>query len=61
MEIKRAEGEGQAQCRGCKDRGKWNIQWCTFLYKIEGKEGLYCEDCMQQIKTENIIRSKEKI
>lgn len=60
MKIKRAEGEGQAQCRGCKDKGRWNVQWCTFLYEIEGLDGLYCHDCMQQIKLAYIHESKEE-
>lgn len=60
MKIKRSEGNGQAQCKRCKDKGKWNVQWYTFLYEIEGEEGLCCYDCIQQIKIENLIESRER-
>ena len=53
MKITQAKGEGQSQCRRCKELGKWNVQWCCFMYEIEGKEGHYCRECMEEIKKEN--------
>lgn len=50
LKINRAEGNGQAQCKGCKEKGKWNVQWCDFLYEAEEKEGLYCFDCVKEIR-----------
>ena len=42
MKITQAQGNGQGQCALCKKRGKWNVQWMCFLYKVEGKDGVYC-------------------
>lgn len=56
VEIKRAKGNGQAQCRGCKNKDKWNVQWCDFLYEIEGKEGLYCFNCVKEIRLNEAIK-----
>ena len=50
VNIKRCNGNGQAQCSGCKNKGKWNVQWSSFLYEVEGKEGLYCFDCVKEIR-----------
>lgn len=55
MKITRAKGEGQGQCRLCEQRGKWNRHWMCFLYKIEGKEGVYCSDCMNEIKLQKFL------
>lgn len=52
MKIKRAEGWGQGQCALCAKRGKWNRQWMTFLYEVEGKDGVYCEKCVKAMKIE---------
>lgn len=54
--IKRAEENGQAQCKGCKDKGKWNVQWCTMLYEVEGKESLYCFDCVKEIRLNEMMK-----
>ncbi len=54
--IKRAEGNGQAQCKGCKDKNKWNVQWCCHLYEVEGKEGLYCFDCVKEIRLNEAMK-----
>ena len=50
MKITQAQGNGQGQCTLCKKRGKWNVQWMCFLYKIDGKEGVYCKDCVNELK-----------
>lgn len=50
MKITRANGWGQGQCVLCAERGRWNRQWMTFLYEIEGKDGLYCENCVKAMK-----------
>lgn len=50
MKIKRADGYGQGQCALCAEHGRWNRQWMTFLYVIEGKNGLYCENCVKVMK-----------
>ena len=49
MKIAQAQGNGQGQCVLCKKRGKWNVQWTSFLYKIEGKDGVYCKNCADDL------------
>ena len=39
MKITQAQGNGQGYCALCRKRGKRNVQWMCFLYKIEGKKG----------------------
>ena len=52
MKFIRAEGHGQGSCRRCEEKGKWNRAWMCFLYRIEGKEGCYCWDCLKEIERE---------
>ena len=52
MNITKCRGEGQGSCKRCNDRGKWNIMWMCFLYRIEGMEGIYCSDCVREIEKE---------
>lgn len=42
--------EEQGSCKRCTDKGKWNRSWMPFLYKIEGYEGCYCAECVEEIK-----------
>lgn len=49
LKIMRCEGNGQSSCKGCKDKGIWNRHWVCFLYKIQGREGCYCEKCIKEI------------
>jgi hypothetical protein len=57
LKIIQCEGNGQGSCKGCSDKGIWNRNWMCFLYKIEGQDGLYCEECIKEImrKEENGI------
>lgn len=59
MKITQASGTGQGQCALCKKRDKYNVQWMTFLYKIEGKEGVYCKNCVDEIRIQNVIDSRK--
>lgn len=49
LKIIRCEGNGQSSCKRCEDKGIWNRNWMRFLYKIEGQDGLYCEECIKEI------------
>ena len=52
MKVVKCKGEGQGSCKRCKEKGKWNRAWMCFLYEIEGHEGIYCRDCVNEIKEE---------
>lgn len=58
MIITQAQGNGQGQCALCKKRGKWNVQWMCFLYEVEGKEGVYCKNCADELKMQDVVRRK---
>lgn len=46
-------GDGQGSCKRCLDNGKWGSIWMNFLYKIEGLNGCYCQDCVKEILKED--------
>lgn len=50
MKITQCKGEGQGSCSLCDERGIYNKIGMTFLYRIEGYEGRYCEKCVNEIK-----------
>ena len=58
MKITQAQGNGQGQCALCKKRGKWNVQWMCFLYKVEGKDGVYCKKCADELKMQAIVEER---
>lgn len=60
MKITQAQGNGQGQCALCKKRGKWNVQWMCFLYKIEGKDGVYCKSCADELKMQAIVAERSE-
>ena len=53
LKITQCQGEGQGSCKRCSDNGKWNRNWMCFLYKVEGREGCYCGDCIKEIQKES--------
>lgn len=52
IKITQCKGEGQGSCKRCNDKGVWNREWMCFLYKIEGLEGCYCRECVDEIMRE---------
>lgn len=56
--ITQCKGEGQGSCRRCDLNGKWNRTWMCFLYEIEGLEGCYCEDCVNEY-VRDVLREVE--
>lgn len=52
IKITQCHGECQGSCKRCEDNGKWNRNWMSLLYKIEGLDGCYCSNCVRDIKKE---------
>ena len=52
IKVSKCKGEGAGSCKRCTDRGKWNQNWMCFLYKIDGLDGCYCGDCVEEIRKE---------
>lgn len=44
--ITRRKGNGQTICKGCKDKGKFGLNWDSFLYNFN--EEAYCFDCLME-------------
>ena len=61
LKVTKLEGDGQAQCKGCKGKGKWNVSWCCFFYKIEGRDGAYCKDCVAEITGNEDVKKETAI
>lgn len=60
--ITKRNGHGQTECRGCKNKGKYALNWDCFLYNFDNEP--YCFDCLmeklEQFKQEN-ERLKRKV
>ena len=53
MKIRQlTEKNGQSQCRRCKELGIWHVEWTSFMYEIEGREGHYCWACAHDIENQ---------
>ena len=46
------KGNGQTECYGCKQKGKFILHWDCFLYTYDNKA--YCSDCLlEKLDKEN--------
>lgn len=50
LKVTRYEGEGQGTCARCLAKSGWNRYWMTMLYKVDGLPGLYCSQCVEQLR-----------
>lgn len=58
MKITKAIENKPGNCIRCKSLGRWSLNWIAFMYKIEGKDGLYCWECARKIKEEENEKNK---
>lgn len=58
MTVTRCEGHGLGSCKGCLDKGLWNRNWIDLMYKIEGREGIYCSEGVKKLKEEEPCQEK---
>ena len=53
--ITKRNGHRQTECRGCKNKGKFALNWDCFLYNFDNEP--YCFDCLmeklEQLQQEN--------
>ena len=47
--MKQCSGNGQGSYKMCKDKGVWNRYWMSFLYTVDGHEGIYCYECAKEL------------
>lgn len=52
MLIAQCKGNGQGSCKRCYENGRPYVNWCGWLYKIDGMIGSYCTDCVRDIAEE---------
>lgn len=50
--ARKCVGEGLGTCKRCCENGIWNRMWMCFLYEIEGLDGCYCYECVEELKME---------
>lgn len=56
MIVRTAQGEGQGECILCKKRGRYVRQWMRFLYEVQGRDGVYCAQCIKELTIYERIR-----
>lgn len=57
-------GDGQCECKSCKDKGKYNVSWTSWFYKLnENDKHVLCCNCLAEILIQNRIDKaiKDKI
>lgn len=56
MKYIKHTGEGQSLCSGCLVRGRQPINWDSMLTEVQYNSGtiigVYCSDCLKQLKTQ---------
>lgn len=52
IKATQCQGNGQGECKRCKELKGWGLNWTSFLYRIEGYEGQYCWKCVKEIEKE---------
>lgn len=55
LKVTQCSGEGHGSCKRCNDKGKWNMSWMCFLYRVEGLEGCYCTECIKEMEGEDEV------
>lgn len=48
--ITKRNGNGQTECVGCKEKGKFASIWDSWLYNFNGKP--YCQECLFEMLEE---------
>ena len=60
-DVLKCEGEGQWQCKRCKDRGIYNVSWTSWFYKLnKDDKGVLCSDCLREILIQNRVAEARK-
>ena len=63
-EVVHCLGDGQCECKFCKEKGKWSLSWTSWFYKLnENDEGVLCRNCLTEILIQRRIDKaiKDKI
>ena len=56
--ITKRKGNGQTECYGCKQKGKFALNWDSFLYTFDDKP--YCFDCLME-KLEQLYQKNQEL
>lgn len=41
-------GNGQCKCKSCEAKGKYNISWTVWFYRIDMDHDVMCYDCLKE-------------
>lgn len=52
LKVTKCKGDGQGECRRCKELTGFGLNWTSFLYRVEGYDGLYCGSCVKALEQE---------
>lgn len=55
--ITKRNGNGQTECYGCKQKGKFALKWDNWLYDYNDKP--YCLDCLMEMLEKLYQENKE--
>lgn len=61
FDVIHCKGDGQCKCKSCEEKGKWNVSWTSWFYKLsENDEGVMCRDCLTEILVQKRIDKTRK-
>lgn len=49
FEVLHCLGDGLCKCKSCEKKGKWNVCWTPWFYKLSEDDEVICEDCLREI------------
>ena len=58
MIITKRNGNGQTECYGCKQKGKFSLTWDCWLYNYNNKP--YCYNCLME-ELEQLNKEKQEL
>lgn len=47
-EVFNCRGNGQCQCKSCKDKGKYYVSWTDWFWKLTEDGEAICFDCLKE-------------
>lgn len=56
--ISKQNGEGQTECFGCKKKGRFGLNWDSFLYNYNNEA--YCLECLIE-ELEKLTKEKQEL
>lgn len=56
FEVIHCLGNGHCECKSCKEKGKWSLNWTDWFYKLqENDDDVLCRECLREVLTQRRI------